>query len=44
MYPINDMELQALQDYLKGMLELGMIHPSKSPTAAPIIFVPKAYS
>jgi hypothetical protein len=25
------------------MLELGKIHPSKSPTAVPIIFVPKAY-
>jgi hypothetical protein len=43
MYPLNETELQALQDYLKEMLELGKIRPSKSPTAAPIIFVPKAH-
>jgi hypothetical protein len=43
MYPLNKTELQALQDYLKEMLELGKLHPSKSPTVAPIIFVPKAY-
>jgi hypothetical protein len=43
MYPLNEMELQALWDYLKEMLELGKIRPSKSPTAAPIIFVPKAH-
>jgi hypothetical protein len=44
MYPLNETELQVLQDYLKEMLELGNIHPSKSPTVAPIIFVPKAHS
>jgi hypothetical protein len=43
MYPLNETELQALQDYLKEMLELGKIHPSRSPTAVPIIFIPKAY-
>jgi hypothetical protein len=43
MYPLNETQLQALQDYLKEMLELGKIRPSKSPTAAPIIFVPKAH-
>jgi hypothetical protein len=43
MYPLNEMELQALRDYLKEMLELGKICPSKSPAAAPIIFVPKAH-
>jgi hypothetical protein len=43
MYPLNEMELQALRDYLKEMLEFGKIRPSKSPTAAPIIFVPKAH-
>jgi hypothetical protein len=43
MYPLNETELQALWDYLKEMLELGKICPSKSPTAAPIIFVPKAH-
>jgi hypothetical protein len=42
-YPLNETELQALQDYLKEMLELGKIHPSNSPAAAPIIFVPKAH-
>jgi hypothetical protein len=43
MYPLNEMELQALRDYLKEMLELGKLCPSKSPAAAPIIFVPKAH-
>jgi hypothetical protein len=43
MYPLNETELQALRDYVKETLELGKIRPSKSPTAAPIIFVPKAH-
>jgi hypothetical protein len=43
MYPLNEIELQALWDYLKEMLELGKICLSKSPTTAPIIFVPKAH-
>jgi hypothetical protein len=43
MYPLNETELQALWEYLKEMLELGKICLSKSPTAAPIIFVPKAH-
>jgi hypothetical protein len=43
MYPLNETELQALRDYLKEMLELGKICPSKSPAAAPIILVPKAH-
>jgi hypothetical protein len=44
MYPLNETELQVLWDYLKEMLESGKISPSKSPAAAPIIFVPKAHS
>jgi hypothetical protein len=44
MYPLNETELQALWDYLKEMLELENIRTSKSPAAAPIIFVPKAHS
>jgi hypothetical protein len=43
MYPLNETELQVLQDYFKEMLELGKICPSKSPTAVPIIFIPKAH-
>jgi hypothetical protein len=43
MYPLNETELQVLQDYLKEMLELGKIRLSKSPAAAPIIFIPKAH-
>jgi hypothetical protein len=42
-YPVNETELQVLRDYLKEMLELGKIRPSKSPAAAPIIFVPKVH-
>jgi hypothetical protein len=44
MYPLNETELQALWDYLKEMLELGIFCLSKSPTAAPIMFIPKAHS
>jgi hypothetical protein len=44
MNPLNEMELQALWDYLQEMLELGKIRPSKSPAAAPIVFVPKAHA
>jgi hypothetical protein len=44
MYPLNKTELQVLWEYLKEMLELGKFCSSKSPTAAPIMFVPKAYS
>jgi hypothetical protein len=43
MYRLNETELEALWDDLKEMLELGKIRPSKSPTAAPIIFIPKAH-
>jgi hypothetical protein len=44
MYPLNETELQALWDYLKEILELGKFCLSKSPTTAPMIFVPKAHS
>jgi hypothetical protein len=44
MYPLNEIELQVLRDYLKEMLELGNIHLSKSPAVVPIIFIPKAHS
>jgi hypothetical protein len=43
MYPLNETKLQALRDYLKEMLELGKIHLSTSPAAAPIIFIPTAH-
>jgi hypothetical protein len=43
MYPLNEIELQALWDYLKEMLELGKICLLKSPSTVPIIFVPKAH-
>jgi hypothetical protein len=43
MYPLNETQLQALWDYLKEILELGRIYPSKSPTVAAIIFIPKDF-
>jgi hypothetical protein len=43
MYTLNKTELQALWEYLKEMLELGKICPSKSPATVPIIFIPKAH-
>jgi hypothetical protein len=42
-YPLNETELKALRDYLKEMLELGKIRLSKSPAAAPILFIPQAH-
>jgi hypothetical protein len=32
-----------LKDYVKEMLDLGKIRPSKSPAGAPILFVPKPH-
>lgn len=40
-YPLNLQKKQVLEDYVKTMLEKGQIVPSRSPTAAPVILVPK---
>ena len=42
-YSLSELELQALREYLKEMLDSGKIRPSKSPAGAPILFVPKAH-
>jgi hypothetical protein len=42
-YTLNETELQVLWEYLKEILELGKIHPSKSPATVPITFIPKAH-
>lgn len=41
-YPLFPLEQKALREYLDEMLASGKIHPSSSPAAAPILFVPKA--
>jgi hypothetical protein len=42
-YALNEVELQTLREWLKEMLRTGKIKPSKSPAAAPILFVPKPH-
>jgi hypothetical protein len=42
-YAFSEKELEVLREWLKEMLETGKIRPSKSPAAAPILFVPKAH-
>jgi hypothetical protein len=42
-YALNEVELQILREWLKEMLRTGKIKPSKSPAAAPILFVPKPH-
>jgi hypothetical protein len=42
-YALSEMELEVLREWLKEMLETGKIRWSKSPAAAPILFVPKVY-
>ncbi len=40
-YPLSSTELEVLQQYLEENLKKRFIQPSKSLTAAPILFVPK---
>jgi transposase InsO family protein len=40
-YPLNDIQLKALREYLDENLKKGYIRPSSSPAGYPIIFVPK---
>jgi len=42
-YTLSEVELEALKEYLEGMLRMGKIRPSKSPAGAPILFVPKPH-
>jgi len=42
-YVLSEVELEALKEYLEGMLRTGKIRPSKSPAGAPILFVPKPH-
>ncbi|KAJ1113094.1 hypothetical protein NDU88_001351 [Pleurodeles waltl] len=41
-YALSEHENQHLRKYLDQFLENGFIHPSKSPAASPLFFVPKA--
>jgi len=40
-YPLSQTELAALRDFLEENIAKGFIQESKSPTGAPILFVPK---
>ena len=40
-YPLSQKQLEALWKYLDNMLKQGIISPSKSPTGALILFIPK---
>jgi hypothetical protein len=42
-YALNKVELETLREWVKEMLWMGKIRPSKSPAAAPILFIPKPY-
>jgi hypothetical protein len=42
-YPLSEKELEVLREWHKEMLETGKIRQSKSPAAAPILFVPKMH-
>jgi hypothetical protein len=40
-YPLAKLELEVLRQYLHNALTRGWIQPSRSPTSALILFVPK---
>ena len=40
-YPMSELELKTLREYLDEMIKSGKIRPSHSPAGAPILFVPK---
>lgn len=40
-YPLNEIQLKALREYLDENLRKGYIRPSQSPAGYPILFVPK---
>jgi hypothetical protein len=42
-YTLNEVELETLRQWLKEMLWMGKIRPSKSPAVAPILFIPKPH-
>ena len=42
-YPLNQNELSILKEWIEVMLRQGKIRRSKSPAAAPILFVPKKH-
>jgi len=42
-YPLSEVELAALREWLSDMLRTGRIRRSSSPAGAPILFVPKPH-
>jgi hypothetical protein len=43
LFPLSHAEGEAMRVYIEEMLRTGKIRPSKSPTGAPIFFIPKPY-
>lgn len=42
-YPLNELELEVLRNWLKKMTDMGAARPSKSPCSSPVLFVPKGH-
>ena len=42
-YPLSEVELATLREWIKDMLRTGKIQRSSSPAGAPILFVPKPH-
>ena len=42
-YPLSEVELATLRDWIKNMLRTGKIRRSSSPADAPILFMPKPH-
>ena len=40
-YPMSELELKTLREYLDEMIKSGKIRPSHSPAGALILFIPK---
>ena len=42
-YPLNEVELEELRNWLKKMTEMGAVRQSKSECSSPMLFVPKGH-
>ena len=42
-YPLNELELEELRNWLKKMTDMGAVRPSKSSCSSPVLFVPKGH-
>ena len=42
-YALNEVELEDLRNWLKKMIEMGVVRESKSSSSSPMLFVPKGH-